>query len=131
MTVEMRHTHHYTVPQANAVRAWVAERVEWVRDARTALRALGPSVVEQVEALHPEAGGSYPSREVARPLVVLSRAVAELERVDIVLRDVDRGLVDFPALRDGAEVYLCWTVDEPEVGYWHPIDSGFGGRQPL
>lgn len=131
MTVEMRHTRHYTVPQANALRTWVAERVEWIRDARTTLRELGASVVDQVEALNPEAGGSYPTREIAGPLVAISRAVAELERVDIVLRDVDRGLVDFPALRDGNEVYLCWIVDEPEVGHWHPIDSGFAGRQPL
>ena len=63
-------------------------------------------------ALDPDDGGSYPGRDVARPLVELSRAVGELEAVDVVLRDIDRGLVDFPALRDGEEVYLCWLVDE-------------------
>jgi hypothetical protein len=41
------------------------------------------------------------------------------------------GIVDFPSLRDGREVYLCWRVDEPTVAYWHDLDAGFRGRQPL
>ena len=57
--------------------------------------------------------------------------MAELEAVDIVVRDVERGLVDFPALRDGEEVYLCWLVDEDEIGFWHGLDAGFAGRRPL
>jgi hypothetical protein len=48
-----------------------------------------------------------------------------------VLRDLDRGLIDFPAQRDGREVYLCWEEGEDEVGYWHDLDSGYGGRKPL
>jgi hypothetical protein len=69
---------------------------------------------------------------VARCLVELSRAAGELEAVDIVLRDVDRGLIDFPAMRDGAEVYLCWLIDEEEsIRFWHDPDAGFAGRRPL
>ena len=47
------------------------------------------------------------------------------------MRDIDRGLIDFPAIRDGAEVYLCWLVDEDEIGFWHERDAGFAGRRPL
>ena len=61
----------------------------------------------------------------------LVRRVPRLEAVDIVLRDVDRGLIDFPAVRGGAEVYLCWLLDEDEIGYWHEPDAGFPGRRPL
>ena len=43
----------------------------------------------------------------------------------------DRGLVDFPALIDGREVYLCWELGEDDVGYWHDMDAGYGGREPL
>ena len=127
-----QHKRHYTVQQAMAVRDWVAKRVGWIRDARAVLVALGPRAADAVGELDVDAGGSYPGREVARPLVELSRAVAELEAVDVVLRDVDRGLIDFPAIRDGEEVYLCWLVDsEDEVGFWHPLDTGFAGRRPL
>jgi hypothetical protein len=127
----MRHERHYTLEQANAVRGWVTERVTWIRDARNELVALGDRATEAIDRLDPEDGGSYPGRDVARPLVELSRAVGELEAVDVVLRDVDRGLVDFPSLRDGEEVYLCWLVDEGEIGYWHVPEAGFAGRQPL
>jgi hypothetical protein len=127
----MRHERHYTLEQANAVRGWVTERVTWIRDARNELVALGDRATEAINGLDPDVGGSYPGRDVARPLVELSRAVGELEAVDVVLRDVDRGLVDFPSLRDGEEVYLCWLLDEREIGYWHVPEAGFAGRQPL
>jgi hypothetical protein len=48
-----------------------------------------------------------------------------------VLRDIDRGLVDFPSVIDGSEVYLCWELDEDDVAYWHDMDAGYGGREPL
>ena len=56
------------------------------------------------------------------------RAVHEL---GVEVKDLDMGLVDFPSLRDGREVYLCWKVDEPTVAFWHELDAGFRGRQPL
>ena len=127
----MLHERHYTLEQANAVRQWVTDRVLWIRGARARLVALGARAADAIQALDPQGGGSYPGREIARPLVELSRAVAELEAVEVVLRDVDRGLVDFPALRDGEEVYLCWLLEESEIGFWHEPDAGFAGRQPL
>lgn len=149
----MRHTRHYTLQEASAARGWVAERVGWVRDARARLVGLGAQAREAMQALDPSTGGAYPGRQVARPLVELSRAVAELEAVEVVLRDVERGLIDFPALKPddagaphdcggagcpargkpaGEEVYLCWLLDdEEEIRFWHPIEAGFAGRQPL
>ncbi len=127
----MQHERHYTVEQATAARDWVAERVGWIRDARARLVGLGPRAAAALRNLDESAGGGYPGREVAGPLVELSRAVGELEAVEVVLRDVDRGLVDFPALRDGEEIYLCWLIDEDEIGYWHEPGAGFAGRHPL
>lgn len=128
----MLHTRHYTLEQAMAVRGWVAERVGWARAARARLVALGPAALDRIAGLDETVGGAYPGREIARSLVELSRAAGELEAVEIVLRDVERGLVDFPALRDGEEVYLCWLVDdEREIAFWHEPDAGFAGRRPL
>ena len=127
----MQHERHYTLEQATAARDWVAERIAWIRDARARLVGLGPRVADALRALDDQVGGAYPGREVAGPLVELSRAVGELDAVDIVLRDVDRGLIDFPTLRDGEEVYLCWLLDEDEIGFWHEPGAGFAGRRPL
>ena len=100
---------------------------------RTAqLVALGARASEAIAALDERSGGGYPGRETARALVELSRAVGELKAVDIVLRDVERGLVDFPAIREGEEVYLCWLVDEEDrIAFWHEPEAGFAGRRPL
>jgi hypothetical protein len=127
-----RHSRHYTLEQAMAVRGWVAQRVGWVREAQAQLTALGPAALEAIDALDVDGGGAYPGRPVARELVEISRAVGELDAVEIVLRDVERGLVDFPAMRDGVEVYLCWLVDDEEsIGFWHAPETGFAGRRPL
>jgi hypothetical protein len=126
------HHRHYTLEQATAVRGWVAERVGWVRDAQARLMAMGPAATDAIDAIDESSGGAYPGREVARALVEISRAVGELDAVEIVLRDVERGLVDFPAMRDGVEVYLCWLVDDEEsIGFWHEPEAGFGGRRPI
>ncbi len=58
-------------------------------------------------------------------------ALMELREMDVMLRDLDRGLVDFPSLREGREIYLCWEEGEDEIAFWHEPDAGFGGRLPL
>jgi hypothetical protein len=127
----MRHERHYTLEQATAVRGWVAGRIGTIRRSQADLVALGAGARASIDALDPQSGGSYPGKEVATALVAVSRALNELEAVDVVVRDVERGLVDFPALRDGEEIYLCWLVDEDEIGFWHEPDAGFAGRRPL
>ena len=127
----MRHQRHYTLEQATAVREWVARRIDSIRRSQGSLVELGARARTAISSLDPQTGGSYPGREVAAALVALSRALNELDAVDVVVRDVERGLVDFPALRDGEEVYLCWLVDEDEISFWHAPDAGFAGRQPL
>jgi hypothetical protein len=125
----MRHERHYTIAEARDRREWVANRV---RAARAALAALaGPEAQAALAALDLHAGGGWPGRAVAEATLVVQRAVTELDAAAIVVRDVERGLVDFPALRDGHEVYLCWLVSEPDIGFWHELDAGYAGRRPL
>ena len=71
-------------------------------------------------------------RPAARALVEeLEGIVHEIEESGAHLKDVQLGLVDFPTERDGELVYLCWQFGEPEVAFWHRIEDGFSGRQPL
>jgi hypothetical protein len=125
----VRHQRHYTLDEAAALRGWVAERV---REARAALDVLiAPESRAAMAALDPNGGGGWPGREVAAATLRFQRSVAELHGADIVVRDLGRGLVDFPAIRDGVEIYLCWLVDEDEIRFWHELDAGFAGRRPL
>lgn len=125
----MNHERHYSLDQANAALEFVTERLERLREnrallddeeARAALSEAGPSN-----------GGGGPGRVVSEAFVGLQRALGELQAMDIVLRDLERGLVDFPSLRDGEEIYLCWEEGEDEISFWHDTDSGYAGRQPL
>jgi hypothetical protein len=125
----MRHERHYTVEEANAALPWVRERVERLRAAR---ERLGDDEARHaLDQASPGNGGGEPGRVVSEGFVAMRDALNELQAVDVVLRDLERGLVDFPALRDGEEVYLCWIEGEPEVAFWHRPDAGFAGREPL
>jgi hypothetical protein len=61
----------------------------------------------------------------------MERYVSQLVAWDITLRDIETGLVDFPALVNGRQVCLCWRLGEAKVGFWHELDAGFAGRRPL
>ncbi len=61
----------------------------------------------------------------------IARMVAEVQDLGVEVKDLTTGLVDFRAVRDGREVYLCWRVGEPRVEWWHPLEGGFAGRQKL
>ena len=107
----------------------VGETVRRLRDARRRLAERG---VDSELSLQAEAtGGAWPGRERARESVEIALGFERLERLDLVVRDLERGLVDFPAVIDGREVYLCWLLDEPAVGHWHGVEAGFAGRRPL
>ena len=62
---------------------------------------------------------------------VISSGVTEIHRKGALVKDLDRGLVDFYALSGDRLVFLCWQLGEPEVGHWHPLEGGFSGRMPL
>jgi hypothetical protein len=61
----------------------------------------------------------------------MAAAVARIDAVGINLRDIERGLIDFPALVSGRQVWLCWELGEDAIGFWHELDAGFGSRRPL
>jgi hypothetical protein len=71
------------------------------------------------------------AERMEREAEAATAAVEELNGLGVLVKDLDRGLVDFPALREGREVLLCWQVGEDEVAFWHGIDEGFAGRKPL
>ena len=61
----------------------------------------------------------------------MAAGVARIDALGLTLRDIEHGLVDFPALVSGRQVWLCWQRGEPDIGWWHALDSGFSARRPL
>jgi hypothetical protein len=123
------HARHYTLEEASELLPRVVEIIERMRVARN---QLGDR--ESRDALSeagPTNGGGTPGRTVSQGFLELRDSMIELRELEVVLRDLDRGLLDFPSLRDGREVYLCWQEGEDAIRFWHEPEAGFGGRQPL
>jgi len=76
-------------------------------------------------------GGSKAASLLARSFERLDALVHKILDTGVLLKDINSGLFDFPAWRDDHEVYLCWKYGEPRIAYWHEIEAGFAGRQPI
>jgi hypothetical protein len=127
----------FTVEEANAM-------LPLVRAIVTDLAKLSKDVVERRERLgylqanREQRKGDVYSDEVAEIEAELERDtqqlydyVEELRQLGVEPKNGPEGLVDFPSLVDDRVVYLCWRLGEPEVLFWHDLDAGFAGRQPL
>jgi hypothetical protein len=125
----MLHRRHYTTDEANLLLPAVGRVVRRIRDARRrlALEGFDAEFTTRAELT----GGAWPGREHAAAALEVALGFDHPEALDVVVRDLERGLIDFPSLLGGEEVYLCWLLDEPTVGHWHAVESGFGGRRPL
>ncbi len=128
---------HFTPEEANVALAQVRPLVEQlVGRRREHLDALARQ--EELERKIRGNGGGMPPAELAAAnanVEAISRRLARL--VDEIaghgaqVKDLDEGLIDFPALRGGETVLLCWMLGEDEIRYWHPVEDGFAGRRPL
>jgi len=125
----MRHRRHYTLAEARATLPWVVERLAAMRSARE--RLADEDARRALAGGTPGNGGGPLGRQVGEAFVELRSSVAALSQRDILVRDLERGLVDFPSIREDREVYLCWVDGEPEIAFWHELDAGFAGRRPL
>jgi hypothetical protein len=117
----------FTVEEANATLPTVREMLVRIREARQVVLSGG----ERVRQNAPTNGGGREGKEYWEALATLRRDVEALNERGIILRDPESGLVDFPATREGRDVFLCWRLGEADVGYWHGPEGGFAGRQPL
>lgn len=76
-------------------------------------------------------GGSTRRERWSRTLARVQELLERFDQWEVIVRDIDEGLVDFPGIVDGREAYLCWKLGEPAVQYWHPPETGFAGRERL
>lgn len=121
--------HHYTVAEAERLLPRLREWLEEANRMRLVLEQDGP-VLEKLGEAGQDLGGRDVNRWL-RSMAGLQSILAELRSREIQLKDLERGLVDFPALREGREVFLCWELEEEHIGHWHDLESGYAGRELL
>jgi len=128
---------HFTPAEANAALQEVRPLAERMVDHR---RELGVLIARRAELTTTIAGngGDLDPGELARVEAEIgeqARGVAQcvnrIHGLGAQVKDADEGLIDFPALREGEEVLLCWKLGEGEIAYWHSLEDGFAGRRPL
>ncbi len=127
--MELRFEKHYTRDEARAllpqIRQWLADLNRLRKNVEKFERRLS-----QMSAQSDDIGGETVNDWI-RALADMQQILVEFQKRQIFIKDLERGLIDFPAIIGGREVFLCWESDEDDIEFWHDLESGFAGRERL
>ena len=129
-----------TVEEANRLLEQAMPLVQQLQRLHVSILQTNQQLDDDVQKL--SVGNGYPIQELRERIEKLTAAqmklleefqaaLQQLETLGCVLKDVSTGLIDFYSLRDGEVVCLCWRVGEKRIGFWHRLEDGFAGRQPV
>ena len=122
-------TKHYTLEEARAllprIRAWLQRMAQLRQDLEQCEKLL-----EKLRIDGADLGGAAVNRSVST-VGELHQLLQEFQEREIQIKDLERGLIDFPAILDGREVFLCWEQAEADIDHWHELNAGYAGRQRL
>lgn len=123
-------TRLFTPEEANGLLAELRPLVASMLTARDQILKIHPSLAPILEKALGNGGGQL----AGEALALFQRMRAAIEAINsrgVLVKDINTGLLDFPAHREGRLIYLCWQFDEPKVDHWHTPNTGFAGRQRL
>lgn len=127
--MDLQFKKHYTREEAREllpeIRAWLAKIVQYREELRDFDKRFAHKLADGYDL------GGEPIHRWVSNLTELQVLLMEFSRRQIVLKDLDRGLIDFPSILDGREVFLCWESSEEDIGFWHDLGTGYAGREPL
>lgn len=130
MVLNPRFPKLFTAEEANRLLPELMPDVEAMLAGRAEILRLRPDLEPTLDKAVRN-GGSPESGPLLEAFDQVKAAIKAIQKRGVLVKDVNSGLLDFPAMRDGEVVFLCWRIGEPEVAYWHSLDGGFAGRQPL
>ncbi|OGC88984.1 MAG: hypothetical protein A2142_03590 [candidate division Zixibacteria bacterium RBG_16_48_11] len=122
--------HHFTVREANLLIPQLRNSLELIRKLQEQVLKEYPIVKEIAEGKVSDVGFSDSSEYLHRTNFI-SREIQKISKSGILIKDLKKGLVDFPHLSEEKEVLLCWELGEEEILFWHEIEAGYAGRQAL
>jgi hypothetical protein len=127
--MEHRFDKHYTREEACALLPQIRKWLERLNRLRQDLERFDKRMSGMTEQGN-DIGGETVNNWI-RALADMQEVLAEFQRRRILIKDLERGLLDFPAIIGGREVFLCWEQDEADIEFWHDLDTGFTGRERL
>jgi hypothetical protein len=120
---------HYTLEEARALLPDVRQWLEGLEQGQQRLGDLDKRLAELMDG-GADVGGE-PANQLVRVLADCKDLLQEFRGREIQIKDLERGLLDFPSLRDGREIFLCWEKEEDDIQFWHDLESGYAGREPI
>jgi len=121
---------YFTLEEANSALETIRPMMEEIQKIRQTILATQPETWSAIERSAGN-GGNPAMSKLVKSFDRLDDLLHHIQRTGVQVKDINTGLLDFPALHDGHEVYLCWQIGERRIEYWHEIDAGFAGRQPI
>jgi hypothetical protein len=127
----------FTPDEANAALTELQPLVEELVAAKRALDEAQERADDVTSRISGNGGGLPPAQLaevhdlVNRRATALAKTLEQIQSLGVVVKDLDSGLVDFPSVRDGEDVLLCWQLGEDEVAFWHRYEDGYAGRRPI
>ncbi|WCJ59258.1 DUF2203 domain-containing protein [Fontisphaera persica] len=129
LPMHYRFTKHYTLDEARALLPQVRQWLTQLQRSSRALKKVDAQIF-QMRQNGEDLGGPRVCEWVRLGVECMER-MAEFQRRQILVKDIERGLVDFPSLRGDREVFLCWEMDEDDIQFWHDLDAGYAGREAI
>ncbi|MBI5395608.1 MAG: DUF2203 domain-containing protein [Verrucomicrobia bacterium] len=121
---------HFKVEEARALLPRLRRAFTTIHTARDRLLETERHLAATLEKTGGDLGGDRVAT-MARAMIAIHEGLNDITSRGIQIKDVDRGLVDFPHLRNGHEVFLCWELEDDDIEFWHDLDSGYPGRERL
>ena len=121
---------HFTLDEARALLPELRRQFSAIHGSKKKIEEAETRLGGTLDETGGDAGGPEADK-LARAMADLHAALHALSRRGIQIKDIERGLVDFPSIRDGREVFLCWELEEDDIEFWHDLEAGFAGRERL
>jgi hypothetical protein len=123
-------TRYFTLQEANETLDTIQPWMDEIQAIRQKILANQPEAWPAIERSAGN-GGNRALSNMVLDFEKLDALVHRIQETGAILKDINMGLLDFPALREGHEVYLCWQYGEGDIAYWHEVEAGYAGRQPI
>jgi hypothetical protein len=121
---------YFTLQEANETLKLIRP---WMDEVQTIRQKILKNQPEAWPAIQKSAGngGNRVLSKMVQDFERFDALIHQIQATDVLIKDINLGLLDFPALKDGREVYLCWQYGEGDIAFWHEVEAGYAGRQPI
>ena len=121
---------YFTLQEANQTLTLIRPWMEEVQAIRLKILKNQPEAWPAIEKSAGN-GGNRALSNMVQDFEKIDALIHQIQDTGVLIKDINLGLLDFPALKDGREVYLCWQYGEGDIAFWHEVEAGYAGRQPI